>query len=126
MNVQQRHALTLRNTDLQGAIRRFNGDEKLYVDCLNLFLNDPTMLQLNDSVRGKHWDEAFTAAHALKGLAGNMGFVPLMHSTGQLLVMIRGGRTKEIGECMAQVNSNYRDIIDAIRNNFSATETEGN
>ena len=125
MDAKQQHALLLRDTDIQGAVRRMGGNEKLYISCLELFLEDPTVSQLNEAVRLKAWDDAFTAAHALKGLAGNMGFVPLMHSTGQLVIMIRGGRTKEIGEYLAQVNSSYRDITDAIRGSFPVDNTKG-
>ncbi len=124
MNERQLHALSLRETDVQGAMRRFYGDEELYVSCLDRFLYDSTMAELNTAVTNQAWDEAFTAAHALKGLAGNMGFVPLMHATGQLVVLIRGGRTREIGGCIAQVNSSYRDITDAIRQNFILTDEE--
>ncbi|MDO5112663.1 MAG: Hpt domain-containing protein [Clostridia bacterium] len=124
MNEQQRHALSLRETDLSGVMKRFYGDEELYVSCLDRFLYDPTMAELNTAIKNQAWDEAFTAAHAMKGLAGNMGFIPLMHATGQLVVLIRGGRTREIGGCMAQVNSSYRDITDAIRQNFMQTGEE--
>ena len=123
MNAKQEYALRMRETDVQGAVRRLGGDEKLYMDCLGLFLEDPTMVQLNQAVDNKDWDGAFTAAHAMKGLAGNMGFVPLMHSTGQLIIMIRGGRMKETDEYMARVNSSYRDITDAIRGSFSPETT---
>lgn len=118
MNIAQLRALTLRQTDVQGAVNRLCGNEELYIMCLREFMDDPTMSELNRAVSGCAWDEAFTAAHALKGLAGNLGFVPLMHSTGQLVVLIRGGRLSEIGDAMLQVNSSYRDIIDAIRANF--------
>lgn len=122
MNVKQQHALALRETDISGALKRFGGDEQLYISCLWLFLEDPTVSELNAAIDRKAWDDAFTAAHALKGLAGNMGFVPLMHSAGQLVIAIRGGRTKEVGEYVAQVNSSYRDITDAIRENFTQEE----
>lgn len=118
MNPLQLRALALRGTDVQGAVRRFCGDEALYVSCLDAFLHDTTITELNAAVGKQAWDEAFTAAHALKGLAGNMGFVPLMHSTGQLVILIRGGRLKEIGDGIALVNSSYRDIVDAIRHDF--------
>ena len=124
MTEKQLHALSLRETDIPGAMRRFYGDEALYISCLDGFLYDPTLADLNTAVRNQAWDDAFTAAHALKGLAGNMGFVPLMHATGQLVVLIRGGRTREIAESMAQVNSSYRDITDAIRQNFILTDGE--
>ncbi len=122
MNGKLLHSLALRETDLQGAMRRFYGNESFYVSCLASFLDDPTMSELNTAVKGKLWDEAFTAAHALKGLAGNMGFIPLMHATSQLVVLIRGGRTKEISDCMLLVNSSYRDITDAIRENIMQAE----
>ncbi len=125
MNEKQRRALTLRETDLQGVLRRLNGNEQLYISCLGMFLDDSTLTELNTAIRTKSWDDAFTAAHALKGLAGNMGFIPLMHSTGQLVVLIRGGRLREIGDCIAQINSNYRDITDAIRENFTQKEIKG-
>ena len=83
MTAQQQYSLYLRETDLQGAMQRFYGNEELYIACLKSFLDDPTIAQLNDSISNGMWDDAFTAAHALKGLAGNMGFVPLMHATGE-------------------------------------------
>lgn len=125
MNAKQIKALELRKTDVQGAVKRMGGDEQLYISCLVMFMSDSALSQLNEAVELKQWDNAFTAAHALKGLAGNMGFIPLMHSTGQLIIMIRGGRIKEIGEYMSQVNSDYRDITDAIRGNFLVQDKKG-
>lgn len=119
MNARQYHALFLRETDLSGALNRLCGDGALYTACLNTFLDDPTTDQLNVAVEVGSWDEAFTAAHALKGVAGNLGFVPLMHSAGQLIVLIRGGRMLDIPPALEQVNSSYRDIIDAIHQYFA-------
>ena len=119
MDDKQQRSLTIRDTDVQGAIKRFCGNEALYISCLQMFLEDTTIEDLKRAIEAQSWDEAFTAAHALKGLAGNMGFVPLMHSTGQLVVLIRGGRVQEINDCVMQINSNYRDITDAIRDNFT-------
>lgn len=119
MNVQQYHALNLRETDTEGVMRRLSGDETLYAACLRAFLDDRTIEQLNVSVESGAWDEAFTAAHALKGVAGNMGFIPLMHNTGKLIVLIRGGRMLEIDQSLEQVNSAYRDIVDGIHQYFA-------
>lgn len=115
MNSEQTRILALRETDIQGAVKRCCGNETLYIACLKVFLEDPTMKGLSAAIANKSWDDAFTAAHALKGVAGNMGFVPLMHSTGQLVMLIRGGRTEEVREGLGNVESCYRDITDAIR-----------
>lgn len=114
MNARTLHILSLRETDVQGAIRRCSGNEQLYVECLRDFLGDPTVDELNTAIEKKNWEEAFTAAHALKGLAGNMGFIPLMHSTSQLVILIRGGRIYDLNSALSEVNSCYRDIVDAI------------
>ena len=101
------------------------GSEELYLSCLRLLLEDPSMTQLHEAIAAQRWDDAFTAAHALKGLAGNMGFVPLMHSIGQLVILIRGGRVKDIPDALAQAESSYRDITDAISLNFIEDNTRG-
>ncbi len=124
MNVRQRKILSLRNTDVNSAVRRLSGDEELYAACLRAFLEDRTIITLRESVRSGAWDDAFTAAHALKGVAGNMGFVPLMHAVGQLVVLIRGGRIAEIKEAMGKVDSCYRDITDGIEQFLALTEED--
>lgn len=73
MNEKQLHALTLRGTDVQGVQRRFCGNEELYFTCLNKFLNYTTLAELHKAISGKVWDDAFTAAHALKGACGQYG-----------------------------------------------------
>ena len=124
MDAQLQQALTLRQTDLQGVLNRFYNDEDMYIACLKAFLEDPTVAELNAAISQQAWDDAFTAAHALKGVAGNMGFVPLMHATGQLVILIRGGRIKELSTGLEQVNSYYRDITDAIQMGFEAMGEE--
>ncbi len=103
-------------TDVTGAMNRFSDDEELYISCLDAFLKDPTMRQLEASVRLRSWDDAFTAAHALKGLAGNMGFVPLFHATGELVVLIRAGRISEINDSLQQIKGFYATICSTIVN----------
>ncbi len=121
MNIDLLHALTMNETDVSGTLERFGGDESLYVYCLAQFLNDPTLEELRRALQEKEWDDAFTAAHALKGLAGNMGFVPLYHSLGELVVAIRSGRLGEIEPSFRRVEKNYDEITAGIRGNFGDT-----
>lgn len=107
-------ALKTCGTDLGGVSRRFAGNETLYVACLDAFLKDQTLEELKEAITNEAWGEAFTAAHALKGLAGNMGFVPLFHSTGELVMLIRVGRISEIGEEFHKVDRYYKEIVNAI------------
>ena len=120
MNSQLLYGLVMCETDVDGALRRFCGDETLYCACLIDFLGDPTIEELNRSIAAQAWDEAFTAAHALKGLAGNMGFVPLFHAVSGLVVLIRAGKLVDIDASFHEVRRCYKDICSAIRSGDGA------
>lgn len=115
MDSELRKALINCETDIDGALNRFSGDEELYLQCLDKFLLDQTMAELDSAIEARAWDEAFTAAHAIKGLAGNMGFIPLFHATAELVVAIRTGRLKEIGVSYHEVLDAYKTVITVIR-----------
>ena len=120
MNSKLLYGLIMCETDVNGAMRHFAGDETLYVSCLNAFLEDRTLEALDSALDTQSWDDAFTAAHALKGLAGNMGFIPLFHETGELVMLIRAGKTGEVPESFRKVERSYREISAAIRDNKGA------
>lgn len=117
MNNELLNGLILYETDVDGAMRRLSGDDVLYISLLDAFVEDDTMKELEAAVSGEQWDKAFTAAHALKGLAGNMGFIPLFHETGELVMLIRTGKTREIDTALKEVRRCYNDIVSVIRCN---------
>ena len=106
--------LLLNETDVHGAIERLGGDEDVYLHILAQFPKDDTMAQLDTALSCQSWDAAFTAAHALKGLAGNLGFTPLFHSLGELVILIRAGRIKEIDAAFGSVKKLYDSIVEVI------------
>lgn len=118
MNIDLLQALTSCETDIDGTLDRFGGNEALYVKCLAEFLSDSTMAELDTALHARSWDDAFTAAHALKGLAGNMGFIPLYHSLSEMVVLIRAGRVKELDMAIAKVKHEYNAITGVIRQAF--------
>ncbi|NLA77037.1 MAG: Hpt domain-containing protein [Clostridiales bacterium] len=103
-------------TDVEGALYRLSNDKAMYVMLLRAFENDDTMAQLEASIKSGDWDNAFTAAHALKGLAGNMGFTPLFHAIGELVILIRAGKIESINSSYDTVRKHYDDIAEIIRN----------
>ena len=113
-----KHDLMGCETDVEGALVRLSGSEPLYLSCLELFLEDSTAEDLGDAIRSKAWDSAFTAAHALKGIAGNMGFIPLFHSTAEIVILIRAGRINEIEHSYRELRRCYQKVTAAIQNNL--------
>lgn len=106
--------LLLSGADVANTLTRFSGNEALYVSCLRAFLSDPTLAQLDNAIALGSWDEAFTAAHALKGLTGNMGFVPLYHATSEIVVLLRAGKLAEIPAARERLAVRYKETVDAI------------
>ncbi len=109
--------LKLGETDVDGALARLTNDKELYFKLLSAFPKDETMPQLETAVAKGNWDNAFTAAHALKGLAGNLGFVPLFHSLSELVITIRAGRLNDLSLMINRVKNDYSDIVRIIIEN---------
>src|SRR3974377_788677 len=64
--------------DLEGALKRFDGDEELFHDMVQFFMQDvPGLLdQVRQGVRAGAADAVELSAHSLKGLAANFGAKP--------------------------------------------------
>lgn len=114
MNAEYKNALLSCETDVDAALKRLSGNEAIYEQCLALFLEDQSMADFNDALENKAWDDAFTAAHALKGVAGNMGFVPLYHAAAEIVILIRSGRTDELSSSYRHLKRCYEDISTVI------------
>lgn len=63
--------------DMRGAMSRFLDDEELYISCFKTFLDDTNFNELKAAVQQNNYEKAFHCAHTLKGVAGNMGLIPL-------------------------------------------------
>ena len=114
MTEELRQALLGCDTDLDGALYRFGGDEELYLECLRAFMSDPTMGELRSAMARQSCDEVFTAAHALKGVAGNMGFVNLFHAAAELVILIRKGQINEVDAAYPELLHIYNRLLSVI------------
>ncbi|MDO5572514.1 MAG: Hpt domain-containing protein [bacterium] len=119
MKKELQDALLECETDIQGSIQRFYGNEDIYISYLKTFPDEPTMKLLRQSIEDHQWEEAFVTAHALKGLAGNLGFIPLYHALGELVVMLRAGKYGAVDQLYEQTEICYDEIVKAIRNRLN-------
>ena len=55
----------------------------------------PSFSQLQSTLEEKNVEEAFRAAHTLKGVAQNLGFTPLYEATATLTEVLRAGNLPE-------------------------------
>lgn len=77
--------------DMDGAMDRFLDDTELYYDCFASVLNDPAFEDLGTALKEGRVEEAFDAAHTLKGIISNMGLTPLLDILADIVEPLREG-----------------------------------
>ena len=80
-----------------------------------MFLNDDSYPKLEQSLKEGNAQEAFRAAHTLKGVCQNLGFTNLYQPAYELTEVLRAGTLEGSGEWFSRVTEQYKITTDAIR-----------
>lgn len=89
-------------------------NERLITKFVLKFPGDPSFSQLQSTLEEKNVEEAFRAAHTLKGVAQNLGFTPLYEATATLTEVLRAGNLPEDDNMMNAVAKEYERTVAAI------------
>ncbi len=91
--------------------------ERLVQKFVLKFLSDRSYPLLCDSLASGDRNEAFRAAHTLKGVCANLAFTTLLESSAALTEALREGRPPQPGEeaLVARVKADYDRACQAIR-----------
>ena len=79
------------------------------------FLDDGSYELLLRSMEEENWEEAFRAAHTIKGMCQNLDFTRPYRSSSALSEALRHGITPEAPALLEQVRTDYGQTADAIR-----------
>ena len=103
--------------DYDEVIKRFMGKEDFYLRMLRKFLDDKNYSGLKQAVEEKNWKEAFTYAHTVKGLCGNLGLGSILEYAGPLTEELRSEPYDEEGimHNMRHVSKAYEMTVEVIR-----------
>ena len=89
--------------------------ERLVTKFVVKFLDDDSCALLLRSMDEKNYEEAFRAAHTIKGVCQNLGFDRLSSSSSALCESLRNGYTPESDALAEQTKADYQITVDAIR-----------
>ena len=78
------------------------------------FLNDKSYELLTTSLEAGNYEEAFRAAHTIKGVCQNLSFTKLYESSHLLTENLRSGYGPESDELVQRVSADYRQTRTAI------------
>lgn len=94
---------------------RFRSDERI-LKFMGLFLKDESFATLCKALEQNNLEEAFRAAHTLKGVSSNLGFTRLYNSSHELTELLRAKtQNPEIPALFAKVQQDYEITANAIR-----------
>lgn len=100
--------------DYEGVMGRLRSERMVQKFVLK-FLADGSYDLLLSSAAAADWQEAFRAAHTIKGVCQNLGFTVLYQSSSQLSEALRNGFTPEAPALAEQVAVDYKQTVEAIR-----------
>ena len=112
MTLQECYAAMSGNYD--DAIGRLRS-ERLVQKFVLKFLDDKSYDLLISSLEQGNSEEAFRAAHTIKGMCQNLGFNTLLASSAELTEALRSGLTPEAGPLCERVKEDYGRTVTAIR-----------
>ena len=98
--------------DVLGRLR----SERLIQKFVLKFLDDGSYDLLTASMEAGSWEEAFRAAHTIKGMCQNLSFTKLLESDSALTEALRGEADAEAARRLKeQVDKDYKQVADSIK-----------
>ena len=99
--------------DVIGRLR----SERLVQKFVLKFLDDGSYALLCSALEEGNREEAFRAAHTMKGVCSNLAFNTLLDSSSQLTELLRGGEAgqQQVDELLGQVREDYQRAVQAIQ-----------
>lgn len=114
MNPTDKQVLVDAGIDVDGALERFMGSETLLVRFLGKFPADPNFSALETAVAAGDCDAAFTAAHTLKGVCGNLSMTSLFELVSRQTELLRSGDLAGAAAMMPALTTQYQLVCRAI------------
>ncbi|MEH2940019.1 Hpt domain-containing protein [Lawsonibacter sp. JLR.KK007] len=79
------------------------------------FLSDQSFQLLESSLKAENYEDAFRAAHTLKGVTQNLSFTKLYHSSHAITEALRAKDYDLAKELFTQVEADYQQTAAAIQ-----------
>ena len=89
--------------------------EELVKKFTAMFLSDKSFKLLEDSMASENFEEAFRAAHTLKGVCQNLSFTKLFHSSHEITEALRMKDFDHARALLPRVEMDYAQTFSAVQ-----------
>lgn len=100
--------------DLSAVMERFLNNETLLLHFLKKFTEDPNYQLFEESMKQEDYEEAFKAAHNLKGLCGNLSIMPLYDVVCVEVELLRKGDNEAARQYVSEFAERYHQTIEIL------------
>lgn len=123
MDEKFRRQLEENGADVEATLKRFMGNDAIYLKFLGKFPNDPNYANLGSNMESGNFEEAYKCAHALKGVVGNLGLTPIFDNVSVLVEELRNKTNAEVDAAAAdeewqKIKTVYEQFIGIINENI--------
>lgn len=123
MDEKFRRQLEENGADVEATLKRFMGNDAIYIKFLGKFPGDPNYANLGANMESGNYEEAYKCAHALKGVVGNLGLTPIFENVSVLVEELRNKTNADVdaalaGEEWQKIKTVYEQFIAIINENI--------
>ena len=102
--------------DVDGTRKRLMNDDALYQELLLKYKKDTHLETLHMRLQEEDYEGAFLEAHTLKGIAANLGFVPMKAPADTLTELLRNAKEEaswqaDVQEKMKALEKAHKDVV---------------
>lgn len=102
--------LTEFGADVKSGLEICMNNEEFYLKMVNLMIQDNQVDKLKESIDAGDLDAAFEAAHALKGVTGNLGLTPIRKPVLEITELLRARTEMDYSELVEEIEK-QKDIL---------------
>ncbi|GHU44174.1 hypothetical protein FACS1894111_11010 [Clostridia bacterium] len=101
--------------DVDGALKRMMGSEALFLRLMKKFASDTSYEKLKEAIEKQDYEEAYRAAHTLKGASGNLGLNPIMVTAGRISDKLKNNDSGTLEADFAELTKVHGEIFEVLR-----------
>ncbi len=108
--------MSLKIIDLADVLERVQGDKKLLLELLDIFVEDyqKKIKLLEKSVSDNDYGQAHSLAHSLKGASGNIGAKAIYETFFQLDQMAKNNDLSQAADILAEMTQCFKNLKERI------------
>ena len=104
-------ALKTWGANTEEGLKRCMNNEALYLKLMEMFFANNSYNELKEAIANDDLDKAFQAAHALKGVLGNLSLTPLYDIDFEVTELLRNRTKSDYSELLQKYENKYSELL---------------